>query len=360
MFNLAVLFGGESSEHDVSLVSASFVIETCGKLEDVNVLPIGITADGRWFLFTGDHSLIKDDSWLEREGEALPLYFNLDPGNPGFHYKQNGAMKFQALDCVFPVLHGKRGEDGTVQGLFELMGVPYVGCGVLASATGMDKVASRMMFDHAGIPQAEWTWLRVERYREKPDQALDEVEAVLPYPMFVKPANAGSSVGIGKAKNRAELAAALEVAFKHDFKAVIEIAVEARELEVSVLETHDTDDLTVSVAGEILPAGEFYDYDSKYNNPDSKLLIPADIPQTTYDTIVTYAKRAFRMVDGKGLCRADFFVLKADGSVLLNEINTMPGFTAISMYPKLLDASGIDAVSLMRILIETACRNHQR
>ncbi len=351
---VCVLFGGQSSEHDVSRQSAAYIIDVLQKLYQQELLQIGITKQGEFIHYQGDSTAIRNNEWLKHPDNESVLF---RPGQQksGFYTLREQELIWHDVDVFFPVLHGKMGEDGTIQGLFEMLNVPYVGCGVLASAVSMDKVASRMLFEQVSIPQAKWTWLRKTEFAEEQEQALEQVESALAYPIFVKPANAGSSVGISKAHDRNELIKALHLAFEHDAKAVLEETVNGREIELAVLE--DKDDprrVIVSVPGEIIPDRDFYDYESKYISEGSKLLIPAAVSETELEQLQEYAKKAFQTVDGKGISRVDFFIERESGKVLLNEINTLPGFTAISMYPKLLMASGYSETELMKRLIASA------
>lgn len=351
---ICVLFGGQSNEYEISLQSASYIINVLSTAP-VEVLElIGITKSGEFKFYAGPTELIVTEEWQEHDSVRDVL---LKPGHQGqgFYVVEDSELIWHETDIFFPVLHGKMGEDGTIQGLFDLMNVPYVGCGVLASSVAMDKVASRMMFDAAGIAQADWTWLKKSKFKENPNLSLEKILDKLSYPIFVKPANAGSSVGINKANSDSELLESLEIAFEYDAKAVLEQAIDGREIEVAVLElTDDYGNIFVSVPGEIIPDREFYDYESKYISEDSQLIIPAEISEEQLTQIVEYAKLAFRTVDGNGLCRADFFIEKVSGRVLMNEINTLPGFTGISMYPKLMSESGYSSIELIEALISSA------
>ncbi len=350
--NICVLFGGQSSEHEVSLVSATFVMSNVDP-DIYQLFPVGITKDGRWLLYDGPIEKIKSNAWQTPEW-CRPAFIAPDAGVHGLVVlDQAGGRVVETirLDCVIPVLHGRFGEDGTIQGLLELARIPYVGCGVTASANGMDKAVSRTIFDAVGIPQAAWTWSLKRRFRRHPATEVDRIEQAFSYPVFVKPANAGSSVGVSKAKSRADLEKALELAFEHDDKAVIEEFVDCREIEIAVL---GGDPPVASACGEIVPAHEFYDYEAKYQDENSRLILPAALSDEDYATIRRYALRAFSAIGGTGLSRVDFFIRKQDGKIFLNEINTMPGFTEISMYPKLMRHSGIDSKELVKRLIELA------
>ena len=278
---LCILFGGQSSEHDVSLVSASFVMEMAQEA-GFDVLPVGITKDGKWRLFHGSSTDIRERRWLSDDAnERCALTPDREIGGLLVFDEQTG-YRVEKIDCIFPVLHGRCGEDGTMQGLFDLCGIPYVGCGLMASALAMDKVYAKVLFDAACIPQTEWCFVELESFIEQPLQELERIEAELAYPVFVKPANAGSSVGISKATDANALQKALQLAFLHDDKAVIEAAVDGREIEVAVLGSRQP---IVSVAGEIIPEREFYDYTAKYEDDRSRLVIPADLSDTVYEEI---------------------------------------------------------------------------
>lgn len=350
--NICVIFGGQSSEHDVSLVSATFVMAHVDPAR-FNLYPVGITRDGRWFLYSGPIEKVKDGTWQE-ESFCQKAFIVPDTSFHGLVVltgSPDRPVEQIRLDAAFPVLHGRNGEDGTVQGLFELAAIPYVGCGVAASANAMDKVFSRTIFDAAGIPQARWLWSRSADYQLDPSAEICKIEQQFTYPVFVKPANAGSSVGVSKAKNREALGAALTKAFEHDSKAVIEEFIDGREIEIAVLGGNPP---IVSSCGEIIPANEFYDYEAKYHNAASRSILPAEISEEQYAEIKEYALRTFAAIDGAGLSRIDFFISRKDGRVLLNEINTLPGFTAISMYPKLMEHAGIPSTDLVTRLIELA------
>lgn len=346
---IAVLFGGKSSEHEVSRVSASYVISMIPK-EKYEVLTIGITKDGRWLLYSGELSKIADGSW-EHDDKNKVAFISPDPSIGGITVITAGSCQIIKLDVVFPVLHGKNGEDGTVQGLLELSGIPYVGCGVLSSADCMDKIVTNILLDNAGIEQAAFTWFYASDYQKSPEKCIKQVENDLPeYPVFVKPANAGSSVGVSKASNREELKKAIEIAMKEDSRILIEENIIGKEIECAVL---GNDEPVASIPGEIAPAAEFYDYDAKYNNSASELYIPARISEDLIYQVRATALKAYKALNCKGLSRVDFFVTD-NGRVLLNEINTLPGFTSISMYPKMMAACDIKGSDLVERLIELA------
>lgn len=315
---VGVIFGGKSGEHEVSLVSAKAVLENLDRRR-YTVTPILIPRRGLW--------RIKDK----------PL--------------RSIWMTLDRLDVVFPVLHGPYGEDGTIQGLLELIGVPYVGAGVLGSAAAMDKDVMKRLFQQAGLPQVNYLCVRGREWRNGPGAVAAAVEAKLRYPVFVKPANLGSSVGISKVHARAELAPAMDLAAGYDEKIVIEQGVEARELECSVL---GNDEPEASVLGEVIPGREFYDYAAKYEDAGSRTLMPAPIPEATAAEARRLAVRAFQAAECRGMARVDFFLEKGSNRLLLNEINTIPGFTPISMYPKLWEASGLPFPKLLDRLLELA------
>lgn len=343
MKTVMILFGGRSTEHEVSCMSALNVLKSVDR-EKWHVLPVGITRSGRWLL--SDEEALENDTW-RRTGADVEL--SLDPEKPGLRVRE-GAERFIPVDAAWPVLHGKFGEDGTIQGLFEMAGIPYVGCGVLASAVSMDKFFTKIIADAAGIRQARFVGI-YERELERPEAAADRVEAELSYPVFVKPSNAGSSCGVSKAADRAALVEALKKAAEVDGKILVEEYIPGREIECAVLESGG--EIFVSGVGEILAAAEFYDYDAKYHSTESKTVLDPDLPARTIEEIRRAAAKVFSAVDGKGLSRVDFFV-KEDGTVIFNEINTMPGFTAISMFPMLWEARGISKTELAARLLESA------
>ena len=347
MKNLCVIFGGKSPEHDISRISVTSVLDNLDKSK-YNISVIGITKNGEWYLYTGDYKNIENGDWEQDTANKKKAIISPDTSDKGVIVFDGDKISKIQLDVIFPVLHGEYGEDGTVQGLFELSGIPYVGMGVMASANGMDKFMSKIVFQNAGIPQADWVTVnKGDDFEAK----MDEIEKKLGYPCFVKPARTGSSVGINKAHDRAELKDALEYAAKFDRKILVEENIDGHEVECAVL---GNDDVKAATVGEIIPMVEFYDFDAKYNDASTKLQIPADIPKETIEQIREYAIRAFKALDGDGLSRVDFFVKHSDGSVVLNEINTLPGFTSISMYPKLWDAVGLGYSDLLDSLIELA------
>lgn len=356
---VAVVFGGRSGEHEVSLMSAQSIMNAMDK-ERYDVIPIGITKDGRW-LVGGDplKTLLEgnvDDA--QADAEALPPVGHRS-ASVSILSSERGPMALAAsADIFFPVLHGPYGEDGTIQGLFDLAGVPYVGAGVAASAVGMDKAFMKMAFQHAGLPVLDYIVFTDAQWDADAAALRERIARELDYPCFVKPANLGSSVGISRVASPDELEGAVAEAFRHDRKLIVErAALDCREVEVSVL---GNDDPEASVPGEIVPANDFYDYEAKYFSDDSELIIPARISEGAADKVRRMAVAAFQAVDGSGLGRIDFFVDKETEAVWVNEINTMPGFTRISMYPKLWEATGLPYPELIDRLIQLGLERHER
>ena len=331
---LAVLFGGASSEYEVSLLSAASVLRNIPE-DKYDVIKIGITKEGAWYLYSGPVHLIENDKWQTKR-YLTPAFISPDRMSPGIlHFTgRDGYERCELLniDCVFPVLHGKNGEDGTIQGLLEMSGIPYVGCGVQASANCMDKTVTHTLLDAAGIPGAKWR-KAVPDDLERLDEREQEWKQYLGYPMFVKPANAGSSVGITKVKAPGELRAALELAFTIDNKAIIEEMIDGIEVETAVL-GNDTPE--AAAVGEIVPTQEFYSYTAKYSDESTNLYIPARISEQDTQKIRETAVKAYQVLGCSGLTRVDFFVKRDGSGIILNEPNTIPGFTSISMYPKLI------------------------
>ncbi|WP_083258652.1 D-alanine--D-alanine ligase family protein [Cellulosilyticum sp. I15G10I2] len=345
--DILLLFGGCSSEHEVSLKSATTIINNIDKSK-YEVHLVGITKEGRWLLYKGNDFDLSTNNWVT---SGIPAILSPDPTHKGLCILRGEGQEpiYVNIDIVFPVLHGKNGEDGTIQGLCKLAQIPYVGCGVLASAVAMDKGFTKIVVEAKGVPQAKFVLVK-ERELKQMDQVVNKIEEAFAYPYFIKPANAGSSVGISKAKNKEELIAGLNEAAKHDSRILVEETIVGREVETAVL---GNEEVEVSGVGEILAAAEFYDFDAKYNNAESKTVVDADLPQSTKEKIRAYAREVFDAVEGKGLSRVDFFV-KEDGSIIFNEINTLPGFTSISMYPMLFDAAGTPIQELITKLIELA------
>jgi D-alanine-D-alanine ligase len=369
---VGVLFGGRSSEHEVSLNSARNVMDAL-RQAGYTVIPIGISQEGRWLTAGDPHAMLvqaAEQPLLTHAvvGAAPVAAPPAAQNGAGTHESREadawallprasarGALP--AVDVIFPVLHGPFGEDGTVQGLLEMADLPYVGCGVLSSAVSMDKVVARKLFAAAGLPQVPYRQVMRSEWRATPEPILDEMEAALGWPLFVKPANLGSSVGISKARNRSQLRDALDLAARYDRKLLVEKAVpNAREIEVSVL---GNDAPEASVPGEIVPGAEFYSYAAKYLDDNSDLLIPAPLPTEQAHQIRQMALEAYRAVEGSGLARVDFLLDGESGEIFLNEINTLPGFTRISMYPKLWEASGVSYAQLVDRLVQLALERYE-
>lgn len=349
---VGVLFGGRSGEHEVSLASARNVIDALNQAGHI-VIPLGITPQGRW-LTNGQSLLQLGENGSSANAPATTVVEHDDPW--ALLPQSRSEARLPVVDIIFPVLHGPYGEDGAVQGLLEMANLPYVGCGVLASAVGMDKAMAKQIFAQAGIRQLDYRLVLRNRWQLEPDNVLDEIDRVLNFPLFVKPANLGSSIGVSKARNRAELAAAIKLACRYDRKVLVEAAApHAREIEVSVL---GNDEPIASIPGEIVPGHEFYDYAAKYLDDNSQLLIPAPLDDALTHEVQTTALKAFQVADCSGLARVDFLLDDQSKTLYLNEINTMPGFTRISMYPKLWAASGLSYPKLVDRLLELALERH--
>lgn len=346
--SVGIIFGGVSSEHEVSLQSATAIIKNISKSKyDVHM--IGITKLGKWKLFSGSIDDIATGQW-ENSDLSQEISVATDPEIHGIIVKN--SQEIIKLDVVIPVLHGKNGEDGTIQGLFEIAGIPYVGCKTLGSAACMDKIFTNIMLDYSGIAKAKFHWFDKEDFEKDPNKCVLETEKIIEkYPMFVKPANAGSSVGITKVHNRHELIEGIKTALKEDRRVLIEETITGKEVECALL---GNSDLISSVVGEIVPSNDFYDYEAKYLSENSDLFIPARISEEVSDEIRKIAKKAYKVMDCKGLSRVDFFVQNDTNKVYLNEINTFPGFTSISMYPKLMEKVGIAFEDLIDKLISLA------
>ena len=344
-----VVFGGRSSEHEVSCVSATTIINHINR-EKYDVCLIGITKEGRW-LWVEDVAQIQDGSWYQSTQTAV---ISPDAGQGVILKIADGQVESIPVDVAFPAMHGLYGEDGTIQGLFEMARIPYVGCGVLASAVSMDKWYTKIVVDTLGIRQAEYVPVAKSELADM-EAAIAKVEAKLPYPVFVKPSNAGSSCGVSKAANKEELVAALNLAAEHDRKILVEETIVGRELECAVLGGLNP---KASGIGEILAAAEFYDYEAKYHNAESKTVISPELPEGIEEQIRDAAVRIFRAVDGYGLSRVDFFLEEKSGQIVFNEINTLPGFTSISMYPMLWEAKGIGKDVLVEKLLEQALNRY--
>jgi len=337
-----IIFGGRSGEHEVSVRSARSVVAAIdtGLYEPI---ALGIAKDGTWLKGAEAQRILTSQTKIDT-GENIE---KLVPA--GISRELATALDSDMPTVVFPVLHGPYGEDGTIQGMLEMMNVPYVGSGVLASAIGMDKVLQKQVFLQQELPVVPFVWFLKKEWHTDKKVIVKKITSMGPYPFFVKPANLGSSVGISKAHNEKELYKAIDFAGTYDRKIVVEVGMNIREIEVSVL---GNDDPATSVCGEIIPANEFYDYDAKYSDEDTRLMIPADIPQDVQEHIQSIAKQAFRALDCSGFARVDFFLEKETGKIWLNEINTIPGFTSVSMYPKLWEASGVSYAELIDRLIQ--------
>lgn len=342
---LGVIFGGMSTENEVSVQSAKSIMKELNK-ERYEIFPIYISKEGTWYKYLETEETIKFGQEIKNKEKI-----------------ENIIEELKKLDVIFPVLHGLYGEDGTIQGLFELLGIKYVGCKVLASSIGMDKAYTKIIFDRANINQAKYEYIKVEKdnyiYIDKEfneekltlASTIKKITTNLKFPMFVKPSNSGSSVGINKAENEEELKEHIKYASKFDNKVLIEEGIIGKEVECAVL---GNEDVISSNVGEIKPADEFYSFDAKYKNQESKTLIPAEIPEEISKEIRKLAVKAFKAIDGKGLSRVDFFIEDKTNKIYINEINTLPGFTNISMYPKLFESIGIKYSELLDKLIELA------
>ncbi len=347
--SVCVIFGGKSSEHEVSCISAYNILRKLNK-ETYKILTVGITKEGESFLYTGDPVHIKDGSWEENPGKACVISPN--PKHGGLLViNKNGDTFIEPVDVYFPVLHGKNGEDGTIQGVFELSGIPYVGNRVAASALCMDKILTKEVLLQAGVPVTEGFHVLASASGEEVDA---QIKASFGYPVVIKPANAGSSVGITLVADKKELEEGLRIAAKEDRRILIEKMLEVREIECAVLGNHEKAD--ASCLGEIVKTTAMYDYETKYVDDTSELVIPANLTEEQTETIRSLAVRTFLALDCTGLARVDFFIDKNTGNITLNEINTLPGFTDISMYPKLWEASGLPTEELLDRLIALAKR----
>ncbi len=346
---VGLLFGGRSGEHEVSIRSAQAIaqaLQTGKNADKYDVLPVHIEKSGRWLMGNAAQAVLA-------AGEPLALSSDeADPASSPLTERLPTMGETASIDVWFPVLHGPNGEDGTIQGLLQLMQMPYVGCGVLASSVGMDKLAMKSAFGQAGLPQVKYLGVTRSQIYSNPcifPKLCDDIEATLGYPCFVKPANLGSSVGIAKAKDRQELEAALDSAASYDRRIIVEAGVTAREVECAVL---GNDSPKASVIGEIRFNSDFYDYETKYTQGQADLFIPAPLPEAVAEQIREMAVQAFQAVDGAGLSRVDFFYVEDTGDIFINEINTLPGFTATSMYPMLWQAAGIEFDELVDQLVQ--------
>jgi D-alanine-D-alanine ligase len=349
---VGVLFGGRSAEHEVSVRSARSMLEAIDS-DKYQLVMVGISKEGRW-LATGDTQQLLTAGQVEGDG-LVPVA--LDYLGTGELVALEGDEAGQAIDVIFPLLHGPYGEDGTIQGLMELADVAYVGAGVVGSAVGMDKELMRRVFKAEGMPQVDYQVVRRSRWEKDRAGVRAEIEARFQYPVFVKPVNLGSSVGVSKVRDGEELERGIDEAAQYDYKVMIEAeAANCREVEVAILGNEDPQ---ASVVGEIVPGNEFYDYDAKYLDDNSDLIIPARVSPATQEAIRAMGIKAFQAVEAWGLSRVDFFVREGDEAIFINEINTMPGFTPISMYPKLWQASGIGYGELIDRLIELGVERHE-
>ncbi|WXR60634.1 D-alanine--D-alanine ligase family protein [Peptostreptococcaceae bacterium AGR-M142] len=345
--NIALLFGGNSKEYDVSLISATHVYEALDK-DKYNVYKIGITKDGFFKYHSGNIETLKNDDWQNYVDKDVVI--DVLP-------KDNDGMKIILkdekikIDVVLPIIHGPNCEDGSMQGFLQTAKCKYVGCNVLSSAITMDKILCKKVFDSIGLKQTKYFWVLKNEYYKNKENIIKDIEEKINYPIFVKPSNMGSSVGISKCESREELIKGMDLAFEFDYRVVLEEGLNIREIEIGIL---GNDDLKVSVAGEILPGASFYDYEDKYMKSNSKTQIPADITNEQEEIIKQMAIKAFKIMDCKGMARVDFFIDKISGEVYINEINTIPGFTPISMYPKLFINSGIKYSELLDELIDLA------
>jgi D-alanine-D-alanine ligase len=358
---VAVLYGGRSGEHEVSLQSAASVINFLDR-DRFEIVPVAIDKQGRWHL--NDISLLEGKKSLPVFKDAPKVLLAPDPGDAesgSALIRLGGSGEARGIDVVFPVMHGPLCEDGTIQGLLELADLPYVGCGVLASAVAMDKEMTKRLARDAGIPIVPYLSLKHEPWKKAKSQWAEKIEKELGYPVFIKPANMGSSVGIHKVKERAELEAAIEDAFRYDRKVLVEAAMNAREIELSVLENPEGGEPLVSVPGEIAPTHEFYSYEAKYLDENgAALIIPAKLEPGETKQAQDLGRKVFVALECEGMARVDLFLDRTNGRFFLNEINTIPGFTSISMYPKLWEASGIPYPELLSRLVDLAISRHEK
>lgn len=333
-----LIYGGKSAEHDVSVISTYHIMQEVN-YKNYDLVPVFISKEGKWL--KGDLITRKEDI----------------PSLSEFQKPKGEAFRFEELSSdsiAFPVLHGPNGEDGTIQGLFEMLDIPYVGCGVLASSAGMDKIVSKVLFKDAGIPIVPYEVIIEKEWKTNSEEIIKKVEENLPYPLYIKPANLGSSVGITEANDIEELRAGIDLAFEYDHRVLVEEGITATEVEVSVL---GYEHVRTSVVGALIKDKHFYDYNSKYIDGEVSLQIPAELSEDLSNQVRQYAMKAFQAIDGSGLARADFFITK-DNHIYINEINTFPGFTPISMYPKLWEETGLSYRELIEELIQLAIHRH--
>ncbi len=351
MKNVVLLFGGQSTEHDISRKSVMTFIEHIDRTLYAPIL-VGITREGQWLLYNGEAERITQGTWAEK---GIPAVISPDAKDKSLLImKEDGVIKI-GIEAVIPVLHGLFGEDGSVQGLLRLAKIPFVGCGILASAVAMDKFYTKLIVEPLGIRQAAYVGAYKEHYNQR--QMSEDVEKKLGYPVFIKPSNAGSSIGVSKATNATELHEGLMIAFEYDRKVLIEEEIIGREIECAVMGNLSVE---ASDVGEILSADEFYDFDAKYNNAASKTIVSAEMDEMTREGIRDRAVKVFKAIDGRGLARVDFFIEERSSEIVFNEINTFPGFTTISMYPKLMAANGVDLRSQITRLIELGIEDAEK
>lgn len=347
-----LIYGGKSAEHDISILTAHSIVKEI-YYNYYDVIPVYITREGDWLQGETLTSPVEHSEMLRlKESDKKEMAVAEAEISCGVKISPSDIQSEDAV--IFPVLHGPNGEDGTVQGLFEVLNMPYVGCGVLASAAGMDKITSKQLFQQAGLPQVPYVPVFIYDWKHQPEVIFLRCEGSLIYPMYIKPANMGSSVGISKATNREELIEAIDKAFLYDRRVVVEQGVEAREIEIAIL---GNSDIHASVPGEIVKLKDFYDYDEKYINGGTELQIPADLSEELVEKLQSYAMEAFRALDGSGLSRCDFFVTSGN-EIYLNELNTLPGFTKFSMYPLLWEYTGLKYSDLVEELIQLALKRH--
>jgi D-alanine-D-alanine ligase len=354
---VGIIFGGRSGEHEVSFCSASSIMKAINR-DKYTVVPIGITKEGRW-ISPQESALALQSGRIE--GKSTVILVNNPSGKSLISIDNHQEFKKETwegkLDVIFPVLHGPYGEDGTIQGLLELADIPYVGAGVAASAVSMDKELMKTIFKQKSLPVLKWLTIKRKDWQKDKEEILSLIQNTFEYPLFVKPTNLGSSVGITKVHRKEELEKAIDLASSYDRKILIEEGLEgAREIECSVL---GNDEPQTSVVGEVKPAGEFYDYDSKYIDQATQLIVPADLPEEVSGKVKQIALCAFKAIDAAGMARVDFFVTKKENKIFLNEINTIPGFTSVSMYPRLWEASGVSYPELIDQLIQLALERYQ-
>lgn len=354
---VGLIFGGRSGEHEVSFCSATSIIKAINK-DKYTIVPIGITKEGRW-ISPQDSELALQTGKIE--GESSVFLLN-DPSGSALIRTDNNqradkSLTLERIDLIFPILHGPYGEDGTIQGFLELANIPYVGSGVASSSISMDKDFMKTIFQQRGLPILKWVTIKRKEWQKDKEKILSLIQAKFEYPLFVKPANLGSSVGITKVHKKEELDEAIDLASAYDRKILIEEGLEeAREIECGVL---GNDEPLASVVGEVIPAGEFYDYNSKYIDGGTQLIIPAELPVNVSKKVQEIALHAFKAVDAVGMARVDFFVSKKENKIYLSEINTIPGFTSVSMYPRLWEASGVPYSELIDRLLQLALERHQ-